>query len=188
VSRHWEFDSPRWMAGFDADGVSDRFTIGRSPTPEPHTNKGLLNYARSTMRGDRGGTEAERAIWGRAQRDISILIKGKSGGLTKFEIIGTTLDQLVFAAWDGLYLTLSRELWNTLLSSFSNLLETLDGSRTCSEDPRAVALQLVQSLDCLLSIRYTVWCDCMQNSRSWHFEETPSNQLVGGPVVKEGRR
>jgi hypothetical protein len=85
--------------------------------------------------------------------------------LTRFEIIGTTLEQLVFAAWDGLHLTLSRELWNRASSSLEHFA-TPDGPTTCSEDSRIVALELTRSLDWLLSIEYSVWCIRSQKSRS----------------------
>jgi hypothetical protein len=114
--------------------------------------------------------------------EMCLPMRARIGGLTRFGIVGTLLDQVVFACWDGAYLTLSGALWN-IVSSSSKCFETSDDGLLCSGDPRRIALQLVQVLSDLASIQYSVWCDRLQTSRSWRFEGTASNELVGGLIA-----
>ena len=149
-------------------------------------NEGLITRLRSTLGDISERANRERALWGDSRCELSITMKARSGGLTRFEIVGTTLEQLVFASWDGLHLKLSTELWS-IISSVSECFETIDGSITCSEDPRIAALRLVQSLDCLFGIEYSVWCDRLQERHTWNFARTPSHHLVGGQITEKHR-
>ena len=185
MSGKWESGPSRRPAGFDAERISAPLPTDCRTNLQAH--EGLLAHVRSTIRNGREGTDRQGAVWPGSRCEVYVLMKGRSGGLTRFEIIGTTLEQLVFAAWDGSYLTLSSELW-CAFSSSTESFETFDRPSTCTGDPRTVALRLVRSLDFLFSIEYSVWCDRAQDRRSWHFEKSPCNRLVGGPVVKEGRR
>src|ERR1700677_4256438 len=69
--------------------------------PGLDTDDGFLDQVRSIIRDDRRRAALEGGIWAKAAGELSIPMKGKSGGLTRFEIIGITLEQLVFATWDG---------------------------------------------------------------------------------------
>jgi hypothetical protein len=185
MSRNSGAVSSTWLADCDVNMIRRLLAISRHTIPRMNTT--LLARVRS-MAGDNIGYPArENVIWGEPRFELSIPMKGRLGGLTRFELLGTALEQLVFASWDGLHLTLSRELWG-ILSTSSESFETLDGSTTCSEDPRIVAIKLVQSLDCLFGIEYSVWCDRSESRRSWYFEAGPTDQLVGGPIAEAGRR
>jgi hypothetical protein len=161
-----EADSSRWLLDCRVERISDLPIMGCRTGRE---------------RGDRWWVVPDEPT----VDGVCVPMRARIGGLTRFEIFGTLLDQYVVAGWDGMHLRLSRALWSVVSSS--SCFETTDDGLVCSEDPRRVALQLVRALSHLVSIEFNVWCDRVEISRRWYFDGTASSQLDGGLIAEGGR-
>ncbi|MGA3147694.1 MAG: hypothetical protein ABSF33_09475 [Acidimicrobiales bacterium] len=108
-------------------------------------------------------------------REVRLALATKAGGLVSFEIVGVLMGLLVFASWDGFALTVSEELYESSL--FSLALERLSGAPDRAghaahvlDDPRSIAIRLVQHLDHVVRIEYGNWCDRSRRKRTWFLD------------------
>ncbi len=128
--------------------------------------------------------------------EVSIALPAQVDGLISFEIVGITGSAVVFAAWDGRSVTMSQELYECALMplAWERLVDGTGQSAASAavlDDPRSVALQLVQHLDCIVRIEYSTRCDLTRKPRTWLFDASrhrqPSVATAPQPTLGAGR-
>lgn len=108
-------------------------------------------------------------------REISMPLEGPVAGMTSFKVVGFILDQTVRGQWDGHRIRMTGLLHQAFL--IAKAVEAVfcevvadDLSVSRLDDPYETAIDLVRSLDYVITVEYSTTCELGATQRVWQPE------------------